>query len=45
MISNMILTEYGSVPSIVASKEEEENTIAIDRHNCVCYKRCIFLLF
>jgi len=39
MICNMILTEHSSVSSIIASGEEEENVITIDRHNWVCYKR------
>ena len=36
----MILTEHGSISPIIASEEEEEeeNAIAIDHHNCVCYK-------
>jgi len=36
----MILTEYGSISSIVASEKEKENAIAIaiDHHNCICYK-------
>jgi len=38
----MISTEYGSISPITACEEEEENANAIDRHNCACYKRCIF---
>jgi len=40
MLCNMILTDYGSISSIVGSEEEEENAIAIDRHNYICYERC-----
>ncbi|KAJ8429327.1 hypothetical protein Cgig2_025563 [Carnegiea gigantea] len=38
----MISTEYGSISSIVACEEDEQNAIAIDLHNCACYKCCAF---
>jgi len=45
MLFNMILTKYGSVSSIVTCEEEKENAIAIDHHNCVCYKFYTFGYF
>ena len=41
----MILTDYGSILSIVGSEEEEENAIAIDHYNRVYYERCTFGYF
>ena len=40
ILCNMILTDYGSISSVVGSEEVEENAIAIDRHNRVCHERC-----
>jgi len=41
----MTLTKYGSISSIVAVEEGEENAIAIDCHNCVCNRSCAFGYF
>ena len=38
----MISIEYGSVSSIIACEEEEENANTIDRHNCAYDKCCTF---